>query len=354
MPDSIRKLTKKYLTTDFVTMNLAQEETADDDDDDDEDSEESVVKVSGAADKTSRSLLGKQENYTTYHLTTNEEIKSVGFVFTILRKCFGDDFDAKGAVPQVAFTKDFKTAVFDLPSEHDEQLQSSWKDNSRTQMGPITELPELDESSMYDNKNASRGGSKPAYGGGGGGGNRNSGRSNACFNCQKEGHKSWECPEASGQRNGGNRSGGGGGGSGCFNCGKEGHRSFECPEPKKAGGRPGGGERSNACFNCGKDGHKSFECSEPKKAGGRPSGGGGGGGERSNACFNCGKDGHKSFECPEPKKGRPSFGGGGGGRGDRGGSRGGGPKRNFGGDYSNGHSAGETTNKKIKFDDDDD
>ena len=30
--------------------------------------------------------------------------------------------------------------------------------------------------------------------------------------------------------------GGGGGGGGCFNCGKDGHKSFECPEPKKAGG----------------------------------------------------------------------------------------------------------------------
>jgi hypothetical protein len=33
----------------------------------------------------------------------------------------------------------------------------------------------------------------------------------------------------------------------CFNCGKDGHKSFECSEPKKAGGRPGGGggERSS-------------------------------------------------------------------------------------------------------------
>jgi hypothetical protein len=35
--------------------------------------------------------------------------------------------------------------------------------------------------------------------------------------------------------------GGGGGGNACFNCGKDGHKSFECSEPKKAGGRPGGG-----------------------------------------------------------------------------------------------------------------
>jgi hypothetical protein len=32
----------------------------------------------------------------------------------------------------------------------------------------------------------------------------------------------------------------------CFNCGKDGHKSFECSEPKKAGGgRSGGGDRSS-------------------------------------------------------------------------------------------------------------
>ncbi len=64
-----------------------------------------------------------------------------------------------------------QSAIFDLPSEHDEQLQSSWKDSPRIQMGPITKLPELDEASMNDHNSYSRGG------GGGGGGNRNSGRS---------------------------------------------------------------------------------------------------------------------------------------------------------------------------------
>jgi len=391
--DSIRKLTKKYLSATFSTIKLVASNTKQASDDDDEDMDEtengSLANISSKTEGGSLSLLGKQENYTTYQLTTNEEIKSVGFVFTILRKCLGDDFDAKSAVSKVGFTKDFTTAVFDLPSEHDKQIQSNWRDSARTQLGPATELPELDESSMTDNSSFSRGNSSGR--GGGGFGNQNSGRSSACFKCQKEGHKSFECPEANGsQRNGGNRFGGGGGaggGGGCFNCGKDGHKSFECSEPKKAGGgRPGGGERSNACFNCGQEGHRSYECTEPKKAGGgRPGGGersnacfncgqeghrsyectepkkagGGGGGGQSNACFNCGKDGHKSFECPDPKKGRPSFGGGGGGRGGgggfggRGGARGGGPKRSFGGGYDNGHSAGEATNKKIKFDDDD-
>lgn len=42
-------------------------------------------------------------------------------------------------------------------------------------MGPITELPELDEESMTDNS-YSRGNNRSSRGGGGGG-NRNSGRS---------------------------------------------------------------------------------------------------------------------------------------------------------------------------------
>ncbi|CAF0765287.1 unnamed protein product [Adineta ricciae] len=381
-PDTLRKALKKFLSTDAVTLNLAEktkEAAADDDeeedDDDDEDAEKPVngssANTSGNADDGPRSLLSKQPNYTTYQLSTNDEIKGVGFVFTMLRKSFGDDFDAKGSVPQIAFTKDYKCAIFDLPSKYDEQLQSSWRDSARIQMGPITELPELDEASMNDHNIFTRG-NKP------GGGDRNSGRSNACFNCQKEGHKSFECPEGKNSgRNGGNRSGGGGGGGGCFNCGKDGHKSFECPEPKKAGGRGGSGGGGGGCFNCGKDGHKSFECSEPKKAGGRGGSGGGGGGcfncgkdghksfecsepkkaggrggpggAGAGGCFNCGKDGHKSFECSEPKKERSSFGG-------RGGSRGGGAggaKRSFGGGYSNGTTTTEPSNKKIKFDEDD-
>ena len=73
------------------------------------------------------------------------------------------------------------------------------------------------------------------------------------------------------------------------------------------------------------------------------------------ACFNCGKDGHKSFECSEPKKDRSSSAAGGhsGSRGVGGGG-GGGVKRSFGISSANGRTAGETINKKIKFDDDDD
>ena len=44
-------------------------------------------------------------------LSVNDEFKGIGLVFTMLRKCFGDDFDAKGAVAQIAFTKDFKVCI---------------------------------------------------------------------------------------------------------------------------------------------------------------------------------------------------------------------------------------------------
>ena len=67
--------------------------------------------------------------------------------------------------------------MFDFPNEFVEQLQGYWKDSARIQMGPITELPELDESSMTDNNSRGGGGggyNKPARGGGG---DRNGGRS---------------------------------------------------------------------------------------------------------------------------------------------------------------------------------
>ena len=67
----------------------------------------------------------------------------------------------------------FQTAVFDLPSELDEQLQKAWKDSARTQLGPATELPELDPSSMSDNKGFSRGNNRA----GGRDSDRNAGRS---------------------------------------------------------------------------------------------------------------------------------------------------------------------------------
>jgi len=263
--------------------------------------------ISGTTNIVPRSLLTHKENYTTYMLSVTDELKGPGLVFTMLRKCFGEDFDAKGNCSQVAFTKDYRNAVFDIPNELDEKLQSYWKDSPRIQMKPIKELPELDEPSRGGGRGFSRGSNGPVRGGGNDG-NRSFGRSNACFKCQKEGHKSWECPQANGEqtkRYGGNKSGGGG----CFKCGKDGHKSFECPESKTSGSRE----------------------------------------QSSGGCFNCGKNGHRSFECPEPKTGRSSSGFG--SRGGRGGGGGGGVKRSFTGNRENGHSTGERSNKRIKFDD---
>lgn len=41
-------------------------------------------------------------------LSVTDELKSVGLVYTMLKKCFGDDFDGKAVIPQIAFSKDFK------------------------------------------------------------------------------------------------------------------------------------------------------------------------------------------------------------------------------------------------------
>lgn len=146
------------------------------------------------------------------------------------------------------------------------------------QMKPITELPALDEGARAGNRGFSRSFNNGSGRGGSFNGNRNSERSSKnsraffmfinfiyfIFRCllqmyvslkkiifeigkksfilgQKEGHKSFECPE------GGRRSGGrdqSSNGSGCFNCGKDGHKSFECPEAKR--GRPSSGGRGGA------------------------------------------------------------------------------------------------------------
>jgi len=174
-------------------------------------------------------------------LSVTDELRGPGLVYTMLKKSFGEDFDAKGNCSQVAFTKDYRNAVFDIPSELDERLQTYWKDSPRIQMKPIKELPQLDESSRTGSRGFSRSSNGPTRGGSYTG-NRNSERSNACFKCQKEGHKSFECPET--KRSGGREQSSSGGG--CFNCGKNGHKSFECPEPRKGRSSSGADNRSGA------------------------------------------------------------------------------------------------------------
>ena len=44
-------------------------------------------------------------------LTAQDELRGAGFVFTMLRKCFGEDFDGKATCAKVAFTKDFRVSV---------------------------------------------------------------------------------------------------------------------------------------------------------------------------------------------------------------------------------------------------
>jgi hypothetical protein len=44
-------------------------------------------------------------------LTVTDELKGPGLVFTMLKKCFGEDFDAKGNCSQIAFTKDYRVCL---------------------------------------------------------------------------------------------------------------------------------------------------------------------------------------------------------------------------------------------------
>lgn len=174
--------------------------------------------ISGTTDIVPRSLLTKKENHTTYMLTVTDELKGPGLVFMLLRKCFGEDFDAPAQCSRVAFTEDYKSAVFDISSELDEQLQGYWKDSPRMQLKAIEELPELVDSQMNGSRGFSRGNNGFSKRGG-------QGASRSSSNSRFSGQNGYQ----RGRDNGENRSGGGG----CFNCGQNGHKSFECSEPKK-------------------------------------------------------------------------------------------------------------------------
>jgi hypothetical protein len=45
-------------------------------------------------------------------LSVTDDFRGPGLVFTMLKKCFGEDFDAKGICSQVAFTKDYRVYIY--------------------------------------------------------------------------------------------------------------------------------------------------------------------------------------------------------------------------------------------------
>lgn len=44
-------------------------------------------------------------------LTVTDDLKGPGLVFTMLKKVFGEDFDARGKCSTVAFTPDYKVSL---------------------------------------------------------------------------------------------------------------------------------------------------------------------------------------------------------------------------------------------------
>lgn len=58
-------------------------------------------------------------------LSVTDELKGPGLVFTMLRKCFGEDFDAKRNCSQVAFTKDYRVCRDEMESKREKTLYAS-------------------------------------------------------------------------------------------------------------------------------------------------------------------------------------------------------------------------------------
>ncbi|CAH1794288.1 unnamed protein product [Owenia fusiformis] len=136
--------------------------------------------ISGCTKIVSRSLLSSNEGYTTYLFRTNLEFERIGYVWRSLEKYI--PFEIKEKCMRMRITADKKGAVFDLPSEHDQEVKDAWQDGQYDTLEVANELPELLESADRGSFNRGNrggfGGNRNSFGG-----NRNSfgGNNNASF-----------------------------------------------------------------------------------------------------------------------------------------------------------------------------
>jgi len=136
-----------------------------------------IAWTSGAATLENRSLLSSKANFTTWHLTVeNEPIQFNGFVYNQVERMLGHE--AREQVSSMRLTADKMGAVFDLPDECTEVVEEYWKDSPWMSLKKCEELPTLTEQRSYGGGNSRGGyGGYNRRGGGGGwrGGNRGGG-----------------------------------------------------------------------------------------------------------------------------------------------------------------------------------
>ena len=73
----------------------------------------------------------------------------------------------------------------------------------------------------------------------------------------------------------------------CWNCGREGHGQWNCPEERK------GKRRRRRCAICGGIGHAAFECDASIAE------------QEGRQCRKCGDEGHGQWQCTERRRNKP-------------------------------------------------
>lgn len=193
----------------------------------------SLAFMSGNTQKIQhRSLLTAHEGFVTFKVTTNEEFRTVSYVWSILRRILPPNIHE--AVKSMRIFANKQGAVFDVPEDMAEQFEEIYKTaqdhystNNSYDMSRATELPDLQEDDT-----GYRGGGGGGYGGRSGGGGYG-GRSGG-----------YGGRSGGGGYGAGNRNGGGGGGNGSYKSFGGGSNSFGGGSNSFNGGGSSGSRRT--------------------------------------------------------------------------------------------------------------
>ncbi|CAH8574502.1 unnamed protein product [Schistosoma turkestanicum] len=96
----------------------------------------------------SRSALTAEVGKTAYKLELGFVARSKGLAFATLRKHLPENI--VNGICSLSFIRGKMGYVFDLPSEHDELIKSTWTDDTQAKLSILSEIPELEEEESFN------------------------------------------------------------------------------------------------------------------------------------------------------------------------------------------------------------